>query len=608
MGLAGSGDPAYNRIMKRFLVLLLIGAAAAFAIWFGMRGGSSKISSSAVTSLLPKETLALIHVPDVNGARANWHETDLYKLWREPAMQDFLQKPLTKVPKTDSVRRRFQELAALEMKDAFFALTSWENKEGKMLAGFRFKGSAENAEKVIGQWRARAQQNAPAAKRETVKHEQHQIEVVTHGAITIATVYDGDWFFAANDLPALKVLLDRADRRLSDSASTLAAEENFIAASKHMPASYAARAYARLDRYFEKLTQALPPDTAANESYSLLRQIRSISAATTFEKGKVRDVAFVAMTKVADLGNLTRESMSLATRDSFLYIASFVNLPKQMPTAPGAAANGFPAAMQRLLTAFAANGITIESWNNTFGAEIGIIGEWAANSRLPSLFATLPVKDAAKASEMVAQFTAATAEDRPWTKSEKEGVQYYSQAPMNPMVPVAPAIALSSQRLVLGHDPASVEAVVKRGGSRSSDLAGSETFKGAERLVPAPKYSFTYIDSALLYNRLDAAVRPMLVMAAAFMPGVADTVDLGKLPQPEIITKHLSPIVLAQSYETDGYVAESVGPVSVYQAALGVAVTTGLGASFYQNKLQGFGAASPAADSPSPSPEETPDE
>lgn len=596
--------------MKRFLVLLLVAVAAAAAIWFGMRGGSAKISSTAVASLLPKETLALVHLPDFNASRAKWHETDLYKLWREPAVQDFLQKPLSKVPRTDSARRKLQEIDSLEMKDAFFAVTSWENRQSKLLAGFRFKGTASDAEKVIGQWRTRAQLNGAEAKRETIPYEGHQIEsLTTKAGITIATAYDRDWFFAANDIPALKLLLDRADRRLNDAPNTLAAEENFVAASKHMPANYAVRVYARVNRYFEKIAQAIPPDAASGEQVSALRQIRSVSAATTFDQGKIRDVTFVAMPKLNDKSSLTRESLNLATRDCFLYVASFLNLPKQVPMAPVATASGFPAAMQRLLQAFAANGITLDSWNATFGSELGIVGEWPANARLPLLFATLPVADSAKASEIVSHIVTATEEDRPWSKSEKDGVHYFSQAPMNPMVPIAPAIALSNQRLVISHDPAALEGIMKRSGSKSSELAGSEVFQTAERLVPAPKYSYNYIDTALLYNRLDAALRPMLVMAAAFVPGVAETVDLGKLPAPDVITKHLSPVVMSQSFETDGYLTESAGPISIYHAAIGLAAATGFGTSFYQSHLSSPpSSGAQDSESPSPTPEETPED
>jgi len=63
-------------------------------------------------------------------------------------------------------------------------------------------------------------------------------------------------------------------------------------------------------------------------------------------------------------------------------------------------------------------------------------------------------------------------------------------------------------------------------------------------------------------------MRPMLLMSAAFMPAVSDYLDVGKLPPPELVAKHLSPIVSSQRYEGDGYVTESVGPVTLSQAAI----------------------------------------
>lgn len=594
--------------MKRFVLLVLVGAAVAIGIWFAMRSGGLTTSSASVTALLPKETTALIHVPDVNGTRAQWHETDIYKLWREPAVQDFLQKPLSKTPKSETVREKLQQIDALQMKDAFLAITSWENNQLKMLGGFRFKGSAEDAEKVIGQWRSQVEQTGPNLKRETVTHEQHRIEVVSQGSVMVATVYDGNWFFAANDVAALKTLIDRADGRLKDAATTLTADENFAAAFKHMPPSYAVFAYGRLDRYFARLATSLPQD-GNSERLSLLRQVRSIAAATAFDHGKIRDVLFVARPKATESGDLSRSSLALATGQSFLYLASSLNLPNQMPNAAKAAANNFPVAMQGLLSAFTAKGITRDYWKSAFGAEFGLIGDWPQNARLPALFATLPVKDATKAKEIMATIAAATRDESAWTISEKDGVQYYSQPPANPMVPIAPTIGLSNQLFVAGLDATSVKAAIKRGGSTTSEFASSQTFKSAESLVPAPKYSFAYMDSAMFYTRLDAAVRPMLIMAAAFMPNVADAVDLGKLPAAEVIAKHLSPIVMSQIYETDGYRTESVGPVSIYQAALGIAAATGAGASFYQHQMQGAGVTNRPGSSvaPSPDPDETPD-
>jgi hypothetical protein len=150
----------------------------------------------------------------------------------------------------------------------------------------------------------------------------------------IATVYDGDWFFAANDLEALKMLLDRADKRMTDAATTLAKEESFTAAFAKIPAGYAVFAYGRLDRYFAKLATKLPQDGNAADQATMLRQVKNIAGATSFEGGKIRDVLFVTMPKMNDAADLTRSSLSLATAESFLYGASILNLPKQMDLRP----------------------------------------------------------------------------------------------------------------------------------------------------------------------------------------------------------------------------------------------------------------------------------
>ena len=149
-------------------------------------------------------------------------------------------------------------------------------------------------------------------------------------------------------------------------------------------------------------------------------------------------------------------------------------------------------------------------------------------------------------------------------------MQYFSTRAGGQLFSFSPTIGLSDRMLVAGADAASVEAAMKRSSNGNSELAASKTFTNAERTVPAAQQAFAYIDPALIYARVDATLRPMLFMSAAFLPGIADTVDLNKLPAPEIITKHLSPIVMSQSYDGNGYIAESVGPVTVYQTIVGV--------------------------------------
>jgi hypothetical protein len=52
---------------------------------------------------------------------------------------------------------------------------------------------------------------------------------------------------------------------------------------------------------------------------------------------------------------------------------------------------------------------------------------------------------------------------------------------------------------------------------------------------------------------------------------VNDSVDLAKIPDAQVIMKHLSPIVDSQRYDRDGYVAESIGPITFNDATIGLA-------------------------------------
>ncbi|MEP6809008.1 MAG: hypothetical protein ABI992_02100 [Chthoniobacterales bacterium] len=590
--------------MKRFLVLSFVAVAAALGLWFALRSaGPRATSSETVTALLPKETLTLVYLPDFKRSRAQWHETELYKLWREPAVQDFMQRPLARLPRGEKARQKLAEMESLEMRDAFFAVTAVQDGRPTVVAGFRFQDGQAHAEKVIGPWRARLKENLPGAKSETVNYEGHEVELVSKETTTAATVYDRDWFFVSNDVPSLKAVLDRVDRRVTETATTLLADPDFVAAGKHLPSSYAIFGYARLDRYFEKLAAKFPAD---DKRMAAMRQIREVAATSTFAEGKMRDVVFVGMPKVEGSGDLTRSSLDLATKETFLYAATILNLPSPIGLADNAAGGAnLPAPLRRLLAAGAASGITVEDLKAAFGDELGVIGDWPAESRIPSLCTALPVKDAERAGKILAAL-ATSAEG--WTSSEQNGVQYYMQPASNPMLPVAATIGLSPQLLVAGLDRASVEAAIKRHGSGHSALGETDAFKAASAWVPQPTKAFAYADLALLYQRLDAALRPMLVMVAAFVPSVAQTVDLGKLPAAEIITKHLSPLVMSQSYRDDGYLLETVGPISLGQAVMGGMVFSGVGTNIFSKQMQAVTTSQPAVpvQAPSPSPAEEP--
>jgi hypothetical protein len=565
--------------MKRFQMLVIVSMITAGAIWVGFYR-SRHTSSAAVTALLPKETLAVLHLPDLSRSRAELHQTDLYQIWTEPAVQDFLQKPRAKIPTGEGMEPTLQEFESLQMKDAFVALLTIENSAWKIVGGFRFKGDPGNAEKIVRNWKVKVLGQSPDLKQETVDYQGHQIQVDMAGIVRLSTVRDGQWFFVANDPEQLKPLLDRVDGRVKDPNTTLAADDAFATASKRMPSSYTALAFARVDRLIENL---MPLANESADQLAAVRQVRSLCTATSFDGGKIRDTIFVGMPQLLDAGNLSRASLSIATKDTFLYAAGFLNLTKPVPLPSSPSTMAWMGGLQRITDALASQGITLEGWNSAFGPEFSWVGDWPASSHWPSLFGTIPVKDLGKANKILSIITTANDGSADWTHREKDGVQYFSTRWGGEFFSLSPTIGLSGQMLVAGADAASVEAAMKRSVGGTSELAASKNFQNAERAVAPAKQAFTYIDPGLLYTRIDATLRPMLFMSAAFLPGIAETVDLNKLPAPEVITRHLSPIVMSQSYDGEGYIAESIGPVTVYQAILGLGGLGGAGAALYHH-------------------------
>jgi hypothetical protein len=581
--------------MRRLMLLVAALTVVGAGVWYVTRGGGPVNRTTRITSLLPADTLAFVHVPDFNRARKEWRETDVYKLWHEPAVQAFLEKPMARMSPRNGFEARLKELESLRVKDAFIAVAGSPNDQVKVLGGFHFDGSTQDAQRTIGSWRTQLRQNSPAVTLTPVEHRRHKIEVATSGGMTFASVYNRDWFFAANDVAQLTALLDRMDGVAATSAAVLSEEANFTAAFAKLPNAYAAAGYVRVNELLARSAATFPAGTAAQ--LEPLRRIRNVAAASRFENGKIRDSIFVSMPKAAEGGELTRSALALTTPETFLYIAGLLQLPSAPAPNATAAASPVGGRLQQLLAAIQASGVTAEEWNRAFGAEFGVIGDWPAGARLPGLLATLPVDDAGAADAVVMALTRSAPEGREWSATERNGVKLYSQAPANPFFAIAPTIALGHGRLVLGLEANAVAAAATRADASAAQLNTAPVFTAAQGLVPQPTSSFAYLDTALLYTRLDAALRPMLIMSAAFMPAVAQSVDLAKLPDPTVITRHLSPIVLSQSYSGDGYLVESVGPVSAFQAAFGIAAASGAGAMWYG----GLGASPPGGSGAVPS-------
>ncbi|MFN2540748.1 MAG: hypothetical protein ABR514_01075 [Chthoniobacterales bacterium] len=567
--------------MKRLALILIviILAIAAIAYTFHV---TRKARGSTIASLLPRDTIALVHIPDFRRTRDQWHQSDIYQLWHESAVQEFLRQPLTTFPSNNVVSEILQELEQLDAKEFFVALTSIEARSAGFVAGFRFRGSRDAANPVITKWRARLLGENPNSRREKIAYREHEIDVAAVPAFALATAYDGRWFFASNDIEKLKELLDRADKRspapstqprgAQDRQLALQSDEAYRAAIAHIPSDYALLVYLQPKAIAEKLASigAALGQQIASDQYSALRRINSICASTRFEHGKIHDVLFTGVDQLASQRQLTRSSATLGTTDTFFYLATLIDSKNWGGLGSAASITPVGGWLEKFLRTLSTNGVTAEGWNSAFDPELSSLAEWPPTAHWPSFFVTVPVKDPVRADQVARVITTAIDEDGRWMKSEKDGVRYFSLETPVRLFALTPTIALSERLLVAGLDPVSVEAAMKRN-SESAGLSNSQSYRAAARALPPPTNLFAYIDTAVLYSRLDSTLRPMLLLGAAFLPAISARVALDKLPAPETVTKHLSPIVSSQRADRDGYVSESLGPVTLNQAALALA-------------------------------------
>ena len=130
--------PARVPAMKRFLLVILLGAIAALTAYYIVRQHPAAVPST-IANLLPADTALFIHMPDAEKNRDAWHRTDLYQLYSEPAVQDFLQKPKSRLPKKGPVKEAWSDLASLRMRNGFLATNNFDSL--RVVGGFEFRCS-----------------------------------------------------------------------------------------------------------------------------------------------------------------------------------------------------------------------------------------------------------------------------------------------------------------------------------------------------------------------------------------------------------------------------------------------------------------------------------
>ncbi len=559
---------------------------------------TSRVSGAASPDLAaadftPADALAFVSLPDPKRTVDGWKNSILYKAWREPEVQTFLEKPLTRVPPIPAeAATALQKFDSLGLKNAFAALLpSTDPKNPYLVAGFAFKCTPAELETVLAKPKEELKRKNPTGKAGSVTYGTHNIDTFEASGTSIASCVNGNWYFVSSDLAGLKAVLDRVDAK--PGALTLSKDPTFTATAARMPPQHeslfyiaAAPVIRTLGNVLEGMGNPLPAPQRA-----MLENIKGFAAASAYEGGKIRDTLFFLGTpELAAPGSLSFKSLPYTSGDTLVYLTSMLRWPdepaavvKPDPATPGKP--GTPAApakkdpLAEVLRAMEAAGLSLKDIRAAFPSEGSLFLDWTSGSLYPSPILCLEMRDRAAALKLVdaAIAKAGPPKDAEWKSKTEDGVDYRILTPKRPGQPISPAIAVGPSFLLAGIIEADVRAAMNRAKGTGTRVDGSAGWKAGFVDGKKPDQTLVYVDAKGIFEKVYGLARSF-APALSDNPQVQGTVELEKLPSVESIAKHLQPIVLTSRRMPDGLLIESSGPITIPHLTAGlVGTTAGIG-------------------------------
>lgn len=603
-----------KKLLAVVLVVLLVASAVFVLFHFQKKAGGS------ASSLVGSDAVAFIEVPDIAQSRDDLKKTALYKIWLEPEVQAFVERPRAKIPPAAKLHERVNRLRNLDPREAFAALNSIESPMPIFIAGLRYGGKKEDGESFLRDLKTRLQGLSPTAKADLVNYRGIAIETLTDSKYKLAWTEHKNWLALANDVNALQSVLDRIDQRIADDSS-LAKNELYKKTVAKIPAGHEVLVYGQAQKIINRILPILTatgqnPDPAQLEK---MKQIKAFAGSTTFEGEQIRDTMFVLRDRAGKMPVMARSALAFTTAESLVYYAAVMQLDAFRLPHPAFDYSGFFTRLEQLRQSLEQHGITGADFIAALGPELSAIVDWPPASKEPSLLLTLDVKDRARTQKLLDYLTSGEQGMPVWANQEIAGARFYVLAGGTiPMI--TPALALTDKFLVFGLNYESLKTTVERAKTGGTHLDANAGYTSAAPRVLAPTRAFGFIDSRDLFDRIYGTLRPFAIMWSAFAPKVGEFVDVNKLPATETISKHLGPIVYSQSASEDGDLVESVGTVTFAQAAFGFGIGAGIAIAPTMKAMMGhhpllkqtpapmqLPSAAPLS-TPAPSPDTTPDQ
>jgi len=302
---------------------------------------------------------------------------------------------------------------------------------------------------------------------------------------------------------------------------------------------------------------------------------QAVMASTTIEGARLRDTIFTCTSPRENYGPLSRQGLAMTSPKTIGYMASRLEI-SELWRLSDRFSGDWPvaAALRDYIGETRSAGIEPQDLDRLV-TSAEIVVDQVPDSESLATAVLLEVTDETKFQQLMDRIVQEKLPDS-CRSTSIEGMPAYI---LSPNENVSVVFGLVKRKLLIAWDESVFAVMVRRLRVSDEGLERDRQFKETEALVAAPSDLFLYIDAKAGFQRFYDAVRPMLIFGTAMIPPLNRFVDAMAFPETTEIARHLSPIVLSRHRVSKGFVDESVGPLTAYEAsafAVGSAMAVGL--------------------------------
>ncbi len=518
--------------MKRYFVAGTLVILMGFAVYLSvfLRGASFE-----GLQIAPADTSVYFEISDVAQTIQRWRQTAIFDILNEPSVKNFLRDPISRVPK-----RWFgvvQTLTDLRCEKVFFCAP--EDPGHGWIIGIRTQD--DNWREKVAKIGIRC--TDPGA-REIIS------DVPVHGGLYALKI--NSWILMGPDL----TVVEKAAQTRSHGG--LETNRLFQQCRTHLPA------VADLFWYADGNITTRPLYGTPIRLTPEGTRVRAICGCLNFDGKRLRDTIFTATDSVEGGPPLDRDAVKLTGSKTVAYMAARVGLT-QLWRVSKDFSNDWPVAglIYGYLNETKVFGIEPQDLDRLVSSAELILDRQTTTDALQAAV-SLRVSDPDRIQHLMDEVVREKLPDS-CRKTTVGDVQAYM---MNNRRHALMYFGLFGTHLLVAWNESAFLDLVHRLSKPVDDLEKNEIYRNAVKLVPTANDVFAYLDTQTGFNRLYEALRPMLMFSAALVPQLSNYIDAENLPDCEAISRHLSPIVLSRSKIKGGFMDESTGPITAYQATL----------------------------------------